>query len=243
MNGETLICDGTSHWELGTWLPGQADYGQRPSDGKLESALQALAKVHSVWSEHSLIASSPAAQVRWERLRSLLEERAFLRWPSLCVTPMQRQLASETVGLLESEGTKILERLAGIADAPVRLHYVIRDIHDQHVLFSEGQVTGLIDFGAARVDEPATDLARLLGTLEPFDAPKRRQGWEHYNAHLPGTDFERVAILDQASCLLSAAQWAEWTVVEQRAFNASPESLQRRWQTFLARLRHSHTWQ
>jgi Ser/Thr protein kinase RdoA (MazF antagonist) len=61
-----------------------------------------------------------------------------------------------------------LERqLAAHVDRPVPLQPALRDILDEHVLFVGDQVTGIIDFGAMRIESVAGDIARLLGSLVP----------------------------------------------------------------------------
>ena len=47
------------------------------------------------------------------------------------------------------------------------------DVWHDHVLFDGDRVTGLVDYGAVKIDHPAVDVARLLGSLVGDDA----EGW------------------------------------------------------------------
>ena len=87
--------------------------------------------------------------------------------------------------------------------------------------FSPTRVTGVIDFGVVRIDEPTTDLVRLLGSLEPFNAEKCEAAVCIYEQQTGvAVDRRRFAILDQAATLLSAAQWLQWLLIDERAFHA-----------------------
>jgi thiamine kinase-like enzyme len=44
----------------------------------------------------------------------------------------------------------------------VMIHPCFTDIHRDHVLFDGDRLTGIIDFGAVKLDHPACDLARLF---------------------------------------------------------------------------------
>lgn len=65
-----------------------------------------------------------------------------------------------------------IEQLKPLADVSFRLQPCIRDIWHDHVLFDGDRVTGLIDFGAMQIDTPATDIARLVGSLQSYSPPR-----------------------------------------------------------------------
>lgn len=48
----------------------------------------------------------------------------------------------------------------------VSVQLCFTDVHRDHVLYSGDEVTGLIDYGAVKLDSPAVDLARLFGENE-----------------------------------------------------------------------------
>lgn len=236
-SGSTFIEAAGRLWELTQWMPGTADYLQQPSDLRLRSAMSALAQLHRVWATHTIAQPSPAVASRVELLKM---------W--LCAPPVrfdgsglaskdtwENQLAAETLGALTRWGPSLLAQLQELAPERSETHFVLRDIWSDHVLFTGDQVTGIIDFGAARVDEPATDVARLLGSLEPSDSGRWSLGLELYKDASGVVDQRRVELLDRASTLLSAAQWLRWLLVEQREFPVPKPYLYRRWQQHLSR--------
>lgn len=150
-------------------------------------------------------------------------------------------LAHLTLVHLAARGPELLKDLIEFQRVPVPLHFVLRDVWSDHILFTEDRVTGIIDFGAARVDEPATDVARLLGSLEPLDDSRWLIGWQAYHAENPHVDVQRVRLLDRVGTLLAAVQWLQWLVTEPRQFDVPIAQLLSRWQRLLQRLDASAT--
>ena len=148
-------------------------------------------------------------------------------------------LAHQTLMHLAALGPELLKAMIEIQSTPVRLHFVLRDVWSDHILFTGARVTGIVDFGAARIDEPATDVARLLGSLEPLNASRWLIGWQAYHADNPHVDLERVRLLDRIGTLLAAVQWLQWLVIEPRQFDVPTEQLLVRWQRLLQRLEAS----
>lgn len=267
--GSSFVSDGQRLWELTQWMPGAADYLQAPSTERLQSALQALAKLHMAWrttadrgAPHQWVhcnsnagdaldvlqAPSPTVAERRQKLEFSLQQQVAWRDRVFGSSASQTlpvaapheaaitALARQTLMHLAAVGPELLPELSELEATPVQLHFVLRDVWSDHVLFTEDRVTGIIDFGAARVDEPATDVARLLGSLEPLDAARWLIGWEAYQAHNPHVDLHRVRVLDRVGTLLAAVQWLQWLVVEPRQFNAPLQQLLQRWQRLLLRV-------
>jgi homoserine kinase type II len=92
----------------------------------------------------------------------------------------------------------------------------IRDIHRDHVLFEGNEVTGLIDFGALRLDTPLTDVARLLGSLVGDDLDAQSRSLEAYAEirELTPVDLKRINLFDTATILGSALNWLRWLYLE-----------------------------
>jgi homoserine kinase type II len=100
------------------------------------------------------------------------------------------------------------------------LQPAIRDIWHDHVLYTGDEVTGLVDFGAMRIDTPAVDVARLLGSLAGDDVRRWQIGVAAYEGQRPLSPDERQAVpaLDVAGTLLGGCNWVRWVFVERREF-------------------------
>ena len=74
--------------------------------------------------------------------------------------------------------------------------------------------TGIIDFGAMDIDTPATDVARLLGSLVGDDETGWRTGLSAYSENRPlSADGTRAAkALDASSAILAGCNWIRWIV-------------------------------
>ncbi|MCA9179868.1 MAG: aminoglycoside phosphotransferase family protein [Planctomycetales bacterium] len=237
--GGSFTSDGKHLWEVTQWMPGTADYLAAPSSQRLQAAMRALAKLHRTWQESpqplTQTGLSPTIIERRQKLEYCLQQ--LPHWTHLPLgESSHRGLALQTMQHLAAYGPQLLPQLTSLRDQPVPLHFVLRDVWSDHVLFTNDRVTGIIDFGAARVDEPATDVARLLGSLEPFDQGHWLVGWEAYRTVNPHVELDRVRLLDRVGTLLSAVQWLQWLVLQPRAFNAPPNQLVERWQRLLRRL-------
>lgn len=237
-SGQTYTSDGQRLWELSQWLPGAAEYLQQPSLERLQAAMEALAQVHLVWSRgpQQQVGLSPSCQQRSQRLQYWLGQVPQLLRIEPPATEPLASLFRETVAQLASWGPVWLAELQQLQTQAVSLHFVMRDVWSDHVLFAGSRVSGFIDFGAARLDEPATDVARLLGSLEPLNPAQWHLGWQAYQAVNPQVELRRVGILDRSGTLLSAVQWLQWLVIERREFPAAPSELIARWQQNLWRV-------
>jgi Ser/Thr protein kinase RdoA (MazF antagonist) len=222
-------------WEVAPWMPGQADYHQRPSPRRLQAAMQALGEFHAAASSFPLSETSalpsPGIAERFDRLRQLesgelMRIKRSLRpdiWPELA------QRGERLISLFPLAAPRVaaLLREAGTIEAP--LIPCIRDIWHDHVLFEEEQVSALIDFGALRPENAAGDIARLLGSLVGDDLQGWSTGLAAYEAIRPLMAAERrlVVAFDASGVLLSGLNWLEWIFVEGRQFSARRSILSR----------------
>ncbi|WP_182864573.1 aminoglycoside phosphotransferase family protein [Rhodopirellula sp. JC639] len=158
-------------WELATWMPGQPLAG----DASLELIGQgaraiaglhhALAQVH-IGDLKSRFHAAPAIAERLQRIAWLDEHL-----PRNLIIDLDGRVHPSVVGVLDrarrllqqkwpTTAPRLSAALAPLARRRWPLQYVVRDIHREHVLFSGGQISGIIDFDALRVDTAAVDLAR-----------------------------------------------------------------------------------
>lgn len=263
--GTSLIQDDQFLWELTTWLPGSPDLSGDVSIERRRSTANALARVHLVWKKRARSrGSSPGLNDRMERLRRAQTQRLDftevirsrshreelgVEEASEIGSPEMMDLAERTLQHLSKSGIRLFQQMQTLNE-PVDLHFVIRDLHSEHILYVEDQVTGVIDFGAARRDEPMLDLVRWLGSQAPFCRSSRWESLDYYlqrYQELSGAPFpmerstflERFSVLDQVSTLLSALQWFDWLFIERRRFAVPTQKIAHRWAQLVHRLDRS----
>ncbi len=94
------------------------------------------------------------------------------------------------------------------------------DVWHDHVLFDGDRVTGLIDYGAMKIDHPAVDLARLLGSLAEDDLAGWTIGLAAYREVRPlsGGEEELARALDVTGTIAAAAVWLRWLYHDRKEF-------------------------
>ncbi len=240
IHGETFVRHHGFLWELAPWMPGEADYHRRPSVQKLQSALQWLARFHVATAPpRATVAPSPGIQERSELLRRLQlhESQEIARrlqtihWPEFAIRG-QRILKA-----FAREAHNLGVRLAASASVACPLQPCIRDIWHDHVLFLEDKVSGVVDFGAMRIECVSADISRLLGSLVGNDPQGWRQGLEAYSRVRPLSVAERqlCEVFDASTSLLSGMNWLRWICLEQRSFD-EPDRVLARLDEILLRL-------
>ncbi len=241
-------------WELTPWLPGTADYERTPSIDKLRAALTALAQFHTAVSDITyprtvagdlrVAGETPAITRRLTRLHELAHGGIHdlsqavtpATWPDLA--PLARQFLAALPRALP----QAIAQLEPLAAARLPIQVCLRDIWHDHVLFTGSEVTGLIDFGAVAIDTPATDIARLLGSLADTPLPTRegpgegsqnRDAWQiglaAYTATRPLSPQESLAAraLNAAAPILAGCNWLRWIYVERRQFENRAQIVER----------------
>ena len=213
-------------WELSPWMPGRADYLVDPRPEKLRAAMIALATFHTACDSfplpHCQPTSAPGIVMRRRRVQELLHgdlddlRRSITpgRWPDLEVR------ATRLFELFSRAVNQVATSLNRAASASVTLQPCLRDIWADHVLFEGDEVTALVDFGAMRPDNVATDIARLLGSMAADDQTAWADGLEAYATLRPVSDAERLLIdaFDQSNVLMSGLNWLDWIYRQQRTF-------------------------
>jgi Ser/Thr protein kinase RdoA (MazF antagonist) len=210
-------------WELTDWMPGTADFRERPTDARLISAVTALARLHLVWGEKASKAGTcPAVQRRldraaeWSRLlaagwRPSFTSPAGLPW---------HHWAERAWHILGGRMPEVSERLTPWTDISLPLQPCLCDVWHDHVLFTGDVVTGLIDYAGIKTDHVAVDLARLLGSLVGDNASRRRLALDSYSRLRPLSGPERglIDVLDETGTVLAAANWVRWLYHDGRRF-------------------------
>ncbi|ADB14724.1 aminoglycoside phosphotransferase [Pirellula staleyi DSM 6068] len=246
--GTTYVRQTANLWELQPWMPGvnhdllahrahnlKSDEGtsrrtrmyprSRYGDSWHQMIL-ALAKFHRVAGdrfEHiqGIAPSILERRKRWLELTNggwILVQRAVdecsQSQPSLIgnTVPSLCRLVGE---LLPSLGP-LIESSLGISSD---LRPVIRDARPEHFLFVKGKLSGMIDFGAMRIDTPVADLARLLELhfqkIRNPIAERVKTYVQHSKLQIPPIWFETIF---KCNLILGAANWMDWIYLEKRRF-------------------------
>lgn len=225
-------------WELSAWLPGAADYFPARRPEKLRGALAALALFHLAAADFPRpeqgLAPSPGILRRRRQIDSLRSGGFYaiamaVQAPPKVPAGVEKsdwielvRLAHRLLPLYAQAEGRVLSELIAAEPQKVPLQPCIRDIWHDHVLFEGDRVSGLVDFGAMRVDNVACDLARLLGSLS--DGAKNAGDWQAglaaYEAVRPLSADERrlVGVFDRSTALLAGINWLEWIFIEGRTF-------------------------
>ncbi len=104
------------------------------------------------------------------------------------------------------------------------------------MLFEGNRVSGIIDFGAMRIDTVAGDVSRLLGSLAGDDLVAWQRGLKAYQTirRLSDAEFALVPVFDESTMLLAGFNWLEWLVGGRRFEN--PGEVLRRLRMIVNRL-------
>ena len=111
-------------------------------------------------------------------------------------------------------------KLSAAMNIRVPLQPCIRDVWHDHVLFEGDKVSGLIDFGALKIETVAGDVARLLDSMAGDDLAAWQSGLTDYQAIRPLSRDELflVSAFDESLALLSGMNWLDWIFLSGRVF-------------------------
>ena len=217
--GATLFPLGGRRAQLEPWLPGEP-LAADPGPADLAAAVAAVARFHAAAASFVPPAAarpyfaagpgavSPSLSGRREALanwddRARRDAAERVRRSS---DPPFREAAADLLAALDRLGPALADRLAAAARVPVPLSPVLRDVHREHVLLTDGTVTGLIDASAALADSPAADLARLAVSLTPGRLPEIVAAYRAVRG-LTGAEADLAAVLHDSGALLSGLVW------------------------------------
>ncbi|MCG8440604.1 MAG: phosphotransferase, partial [Caulobacterales bacterium] len=176
-------------WDLTTWLPGSPYDPQNLDEGIIRQAMGCLAEFHNAASGFSepAVAPSPGLQTRLRiarelstgggaALRAAVDQHRRHPWHDLL-----KELLAETECVVPS----VVAQLERAARRPLPTQWCLRDVKYDHVLFEDGEVSGLIDYGAATVDAVSSDVARLIGSILGRSDDRWEAAVHEYQSHRP----------------------------------------------------------
>lgn len=219
-----LVCAGRC-WDVSEWKPGKADFRTQPSTERLVEACRALASLHLAWQSEggARHAAVCPAVLRRRQLWHEWQKLTASGWrPSSTMVPFP-----EAVPLIERAWQllpSLLKRLPIawlLADERVEpIHPCLCDLWHDHLLFEGDRLTGLVDYGSVKMDHPAVDLARMLGSLVEDDAARWQTGLQAYLCVRPLSDRDEVLArqLDRFGVVLALTKWVRWLCLEHRQF-------------------------
>lgn len=238
--GQTFLHAAGHLWELAPWMPGSANYELAPSDEKLRAAMIALAQFHVATKTLLSVgrpadppprSPPPAIRRRLERLNQLTPDQIHKLTAAIddAIWPELAPLARRFLAALPTAIPRAIAQLDPLANITLPLQPCLRDIWHDHVLFTGNRVTGLIDFGAVDVDTPATDIARLLGSLAHLDRAAWQTGLAAYTSTRTLSADESLAVfaINSANPILAGCNWIRWVYVDKRHFENRPQVIDR----------------
>jgi len=218
-HGDTLLETDQGCWELSDWRPGKPlETIGLVSDAQLIACAQGIARLHEGCRRYGVqVHVAPGLTQRRDGLMRLLGEPHRALHRLLPIVESHRAQASSTM-LLEL-ATRAQRVAASAVDAwegwsrtPVQCSWVLRDLWREHLLFRGEALTGILDFGAARIDWPGLDLIRALGTLMLDSDPRWSLALAQYVQRQPSIELDLgiAKWVHRVSVSLSAMQWLEW---------------------------------
>lgn len=221
--GSTITRHRDAWWQLEPWLPGTANDCENPSRPRLATAMQSLARWHDAartfvpnpaaqtWFAGPDRGPAPAIVERAVKLRDMLLRISAVSTPHRLSTGEWSDVFQRLLTGCRQRGPALLPQLEQACTIPVPLQVCLRDVWRDHVLYTDDEVTGLIDPSAARIDTVAADLARLLGSLIGDGAEAWDFALAEYRQERPlaPAELRLVPLLDQSGVVLSAWTWIE----------------------------------
>ena len=257
--GNTMHTEAGQFWQMEPWMPGVADFSTNPNETRLKNAMTVLAKWHAAatrfearaseaeWFRAQPGALSPTVLDRLGRIqRFRTKDAAGLRQlvantdhlePWQAEFAELRDVSLRIVDRFDAAADRIAGELLPYRDQRLKLHPCLRDVWHDHVLFVGDEVTGLIDPSAARTETPATDLARLLGSLLGDNESRWQFAIAAYRDVRPLSDIEAklARVIDRSTALLSGMTWLERLFVQRQVYS-NPSRILDRLQQIVGRM-------
>ena len=211
-----------SQWEVEPWMPGTPLSGIHVTNHHLRSAFRllndfhrlAIDALHTTGQDAWFYVSrteSPAVQ---RRLAIVNELRQGLlgQWQHRLTGHSDlrfRELAARNCDALRHWLPWLHQELSAAAVQTYSIQPVLRDVWRAHLLFTDCEVTGLIDLTAAGTDHVTVDLSRLLRSWFGRDTSQVRAAVETFRTlrKLDSRELQLWETLDASTVLLSPVTW------------------------------------
>ncbi|MEC9091179.1 MAG: phosphotransferase [Planctomycetota bacterium] len=233
--GQTAFVQENVVYELTDWLPGAASFWEKPGVAKIRSVAVRLAEFHNAWRnccrEPDLQEKPlPGIQKRIafidELNQGLLMKIRFaldsdFENPDFPSEPF-RGLANRALDCFDKLNPALRAQLGVCREKRYGQQMCIKDIWHDHVLFRDNQVSGIVDFGAIGIDNVATDVSRLFGSLLGNSGEDWDVALEHYQGvrELSNAERELIVVYDRSTTMLAGLNWLRWILIENRKFES-----------------------
>ena len=221
-------------WQIEPWMPGSSLAGKELTTPHLRAAMSALHQFHQRATEAVRVvgmddwflnATRPSPAVV-RRLSIVGELQAGL------LKKLQHRLRKDPDEAFRGLALRVCEalttwlpwlqrELTALATIMFPVQPVLRDIWRAHVLFTDCEVTGLIDLSAAASDHVTVDLARLFRSWFGSDVSCIQHAVTEYQSlrTLCGSENRLLQALDASTVLLSPVTW-----LRRRMESSNPEN-------------------
>ena len=209
-------------WQMEPWMPGSSLAGHELTTPHLTAALTALNQFHQWATEAVRVVGSDD----WF-LNATRPSPAVLRRLSIVgelqtglLKKLRHQMSEDPDERFRSLAVRVCEaltawlpwlqrELTALAMIAFPIQPVLRDIWRAHVLFTDYEVTGLIDLSAAASDHVTLDLTRLVRSWFGSDISCVQNAVEEYQSMriLSGPEQRLLQALDASTVLLSPVTW------------------------------------
>ncbi|MEO1530001.1 MAG: aminoglycoside phosphotransferase family protein [Planctomycetota bacterium] len=232
VDGNDIVCDDRGWmWDLAEWHDGEPLETTTSLDGIVRGA-STIADAHQALRPSGEgTGVSGAIDARWNRLHEL----ANLIPPALtridAAPPAIAATLRDAAALLlrwKSIATQLAGRLEAFRGAELPLQHVLRDVHREHILFLDGNPTGIVDFDAIRIDSPLLDISRWVTDFDAFgeepsgviEAALAGYGLERlFRTGTEGVKARKlVETLAVTTTWIGLANWVVWVASESRQF-------------------------
>jgi len=222
VHGEPMGRADNAHWELSLWMLGAPIAETEINDEQLRAAARTLAEFHDTTSSLS----------EQQHASSAVDFRCNMIDRLWATQFEQLQATQDVAGIVDSGVKKVLldqfryqahtlrQQLELLRSVPVLQIPILGDIWSDHVLFNNDEVSGIVDFGAMKVESPCLDIARLFGSYADYSSEALRRGISYYGEfrELNDLDLSLIELYDRGYVILAGMQWLIWIELEQRKF-------------------------
>jgi Ser/Thr protein kinase RdoA (MazF antagonist) len=221
-SGETVLLGPMGYWQLEPWMPGAALSAAELSDAHVSRAIDAICQFHEAAATCMLdfpanewfrctVNASPAVSRRLQIVTTLRngEMDELFREAKEEPDAEFRDLALTVCSILRSRLPGLERQLRSVNEMLFVLQPVFRDLWSSHILFTDVEVTGIIDATACGTDHILVDLTRLQRSW--YGAENVRVRWfiEQFASRRPISvnEYSLLRSLDESSVLLSPVTW------------------------------------